>query len=165
MHTISTASMGAFTAKAIFSHNPLKSFYLLAGISCAVSIHFVWNLSVSFDFSWYLGLVLMAILISLFITYFLRQRTIERRIIVNELREECDEGIIPYHHLPILTSKMKDKKGWISEDIRNDYTNTAIKLAFRKNQLKKKLKDAGFFEKETAYYRNKLIELSNKDGK
>jgi RsiW-degrading membrane proteinase PrsW (M82 family) len=163
MHAISTASVGAFAAKAVYAPLSKRLPICLAGLVLATAIHFIWNLSISFEFSYYLGILFMSILISLFITYFLRQRTIERKIIINELKEECDEGIIPYHYLPILSSKMKDRKGWIDEKIRNEYSNAAIKLAFRKSQSKLTVKDPEFFRKEALFYKNRLIELTSLD--
>lgn len=160
MHTIATASAGAFFAKSLYSKFSGRRLFYLAGISSAILIHFIWNLSVSYESSFYLGLVLMIIFISLFIIYFLKQRTHERTIILTELRPECDEQIIPYHHLPILTSKMKDKKGWIDEKIRKEYIDSAIKLAFRKDQLKKVNKNFDFYEKEIIFYKNRLIEMA-----
>ena len=163
MHTISTATAGAFFAKSLYSGSSSKILFYTAGISLAILIHFIWNISVTYESSFYLGLVLMLILIGLFITYFLKQRTYERKIIINELKEECDEGIIPYHHLPILTSAMKDKKGWINEDIRKEYVESATKLAFRKDQLKKVNKDFDFYKKGIMFYKNRLIELAQND--
>ena len=159
MHTISTASFGAFVAKAIYSPRRYRIFYYTAGIILSISIHFIWNLSISFEFSYYLGLTYMALLISIFITYFLHQRSAERKIIIEELKQECDAGIIPYNHILILSSKLKDSKGWIKEEIRNEYVNSAIKLAFRKDQVKKMDRDVDFFKKEADFYRNRLIEL------
>ncbi len=163
MHTISTAAAGAFFAKTLYSGHIPKSLFYAAGISLAVLIHFIWNISVTYEGSFYLGLLLMLILTTLFIIYFSMQRTHERKIIVNELKEECDEGIIPYHYLPILTSAMKDKKGWISEKIRKDYVESATKLAFRKDQLKKVNKDFDFYKKGIMFYKNRLIELVQND--
>lgn len=161
MHTIATATVGAFTAKALFEKRHSKYLYFSAGLILAVFIHFIWNLSISFDFSYYFGIIFMVLLAGFFLTYFVMQITEERRVILRELKEECDSGLIPYHHLPILTSKMKDEKGWIDEKIRSSYSETAIKLAFRKHQLKITSGDSSFFEKEILLYKNRLLELSN----
>lgn len=160
MHTVASAAVGALVAKTIYNRSRMRIFFLFGGLILASFIHFIWNLSISFEFSYYLGLTFMFLLASLFIIYFRKQIAEERKIILNELKEECEEGLIPYHHLPILTSALKDKKGWVKEEIRTDYAETAIKLAYRKNQLKIGGKNSSFYEKEVAQYRTKLMELS-----
>lgn len=160
MHGISTGAFGACAAKARFTRQYPSFLYYFAGISIAVFIHFIWNLSVSFDISFIFGLIFLLLMVALFIIYFLKQRTAERKIIIAELQEECDKGIIPYHHIPILTSKLKDKKGWIKEEIRKEYSNTAIKLAFRKYQVKNTNKDFDFYKKGVNFYKTKLLEIT-----
>ena len=162
MHAVSTAAMGAFIAKALYSGKRPKILFYISGLFSAILIHFIWNLSVSFEFSFYLGIIFMSILIALFIIYFFRQKSIEKKIIITELQEECDTGLLPYHYLPIISSGNKDKKGWIDERIRNEYSNAAVKLALRKNQMKTSGRNLLFFEKEIEYYRNKIQELSGK---
>jgi RsiW-degrading membrane proteinase PrsW (M82 family) len=162
MHTIASATVGAFSAKALFEKGKLKYLLFTAGLSLAVFIHFIWNLSTSFEFSYYYGILFMLIIAGMFLTFFSFQVNEERKIIIRELKEECETGLIPYHYLPVLASKMKDEKGWIEEEIRNEYIEAAIKLAFRKNQLKKAVNDLHFFEKEVLFYKNRLLELSNK---
>ena len=60
----------------------------------------------------------------------------ERRIITSELLPECNAGLIPFSHLHILSSNLHFKHGWIDEHIRKPYCRYAIRLAFKKHELK-----------------------------
>ncbi len=160
MHTVASAAVGALVAKAIFNPSRKSVFFFFGGLILASFIHFIWNLSISFEYSYYLGILFMLILTVLFVVYFRKQIAEERKTILTELQEECEEGLIPYHHLPILSSGLKDKKGWVKEEIRTNYTETAIKLAYRKKQLKNSGNKSPFYQKEVAYYKSKLMELS-----
>ena len=58
----------------------------------------------------------------------------EKKIILTELKEESENGLIPESHLVILSSASRDRKGWLDEKIRKTYIKAATSLAFRKVQ-------------------------------
>ncbi len=86
----------------------------------------------------------------------------EKRIIKEELLEESDLNIIPRHHIEILTSSTRLKKGWINEQIRKEYIRSAIKLAFRKMQFKgNDPYKSEIYAGEINKYRERVIKLLN----
>lgn len=130
MHAIATATVGAFIAKSKFSS---KGHFVLPfiGFLLAMSFHVVWNLTLSFDFTYVIGILFMIFLISSFILIFKFSLRTENLIIANELSNEL---IIPKDHVNILSSKKKFGKHWINKTIRKDYVRFATLLAFRKFQ-------------------------------
>ena len=136
MHCVSTATLGAFLGLAKFKSTAIKIFYSFVGLIIAMTIHSIWNFSLSFKTIAPIGFLFIFISIIIFISTFVISLKSERKIIFNELKEEIKNGLIPESHLVILSSSQRERKGWLDERIRKDYIKAATTLAFRKVQLK-----------------------------
>ncbi|PKL81851.1 MAG: hypothetical protein CVV24_13175 [Ignavibacteriae bacterium HGW-Ignavibacteriae-3] len=136
MHCIATASVGVFLAIAKFSLLKRRKYLPFFGFMIAILIHFIWNSAVSFEETFLYGLIFMILLIYYFFSIFKFAIRNEKRIIETELSEESASGLIPEPHIKILSTHLRFRSGWIDESIRKLYTRFAIRLAFRKNQIK-----------------------------
>ncbi len=136
MHMISTATLGAFLAMAKFSLSRLRIILPVAGLILAMTIHFIWNSTVSFENYILFGFLFMIILISFFFSVFRLTINNEKKIIEKELEEESILNLIPRAHIKILSTHLRFRRGWIDERIRKLYISCTVKLAFRKNQIK-----------------------------
>lgn len=136
MHCVSTATFGAFLGYSKFMNKGKRIFYATLGLAIAIFIHAAWNSSVSFESTAPLGFMFLFITVLIFITVFMISVSHERKIIFNELSEEAAIGIIPSAHLAILSSSIREKAGWVPENIRKDYIKSATTLAFRKLQAR-----------------------------
>lgn len=134
MHCVSTATLGAFLGSAKFKSTNKKIFYAITGLFIAMSIHAIWNSAVSFENTAYLGFLFMLGSIMIFIFVYSLSIKREKKIILTELKEESENGLIPESHLWILSSASRDRKGWLDEKIRKTYIKAATSLAFRKVQ-------------------------------
>jgi protease PrsW len=163
MHGVSTATFGAFLGYAKFKDMRFKIFSAAAGLSVAVLIHALWNLSVSYESTAALGFIFLgASVIVMFIVFSLSIAG-EKKIIFNELSEEARNGIIPAEHLHILNSSRRNKFGWVDENIRKLYIMAATTLAFRKMQCRNSKGYRKYScEQEINYYRNYIQELLSK---
>jgi RsiW-degrading membrane proteinase PrsW (M82 family) len=160
MHCVATATFGAFLGYAKFKGIKHNLLFSLAGLLLAILIHFSWNFTVSYKSTAILGFLFMAITIIIFITIFSVSVLSERKIIFNELLPEADSGIIPRNHLAILSSKDRNKPGWIDESIRNPYIKAATTLAFRKMRMKySKGRSREFYENEINNYKQFIKNL------
>jgi RsiW-degrading membrane proteinase PrsW (M82 family) len=160
MHCVATATFGAFLGYAKFKGMSNKIIFPTAGLSIAILIHFSWNYSVSFQSTALLGFLFMSVTIVIFITIFSAAVFSEKRMIFNELLSEVEAGIIPSSHLQHLCSASRNSKGWIDENIRNDYLRASTILAFRKNQLKNSQGESRkFYEDEINNYREFIKNL------
>jgi protease PrsW len=155
MHSLATATFGAFLVYSKFITFPRKIFMPIAGLFCAMVIHFVWNITAVFGITIILGFLFLFFSLGIFITVFALSLKEERKIICNELIEEANNNLIPYEHLEIIKRKKQNTFGWIDEKIRNEYLKSLTKLAFRKFQLKN-TKDS---KKE--FYLNEIVLLRN----
>ena len=157
MHCMAIASFGAMLAISKFSTGIKKRLLPYFGLGIAMFIHFIWNFSVSFSNTYLLGLLFILIILSTFIIVFSYSLNNERKIISSELVDE-----VPPKHILILSSKLRDKKGWIAEPIRKKYIKNATKLAFRKMQsihFTKKKKE--YYDREIEILRKNIKELLN----
>jgi protease PrsW len=145
MHCISTATFGALLGLTKFSLNKFRSLYPVLGLLLAMFYHFLWNASVSFSNTFLYGFVFMILLILTFMGIFRLSLAHEKKIIIRELSEESENQILPIEHIPIISSPLRLRKGWIDERIRKQYFRTAIKLAFAKMQSKK---SDGYFHQQ-----------------
>ena len=162
MHGVSTATFGAMLGYSKFKPTKTKIFYTFIGLNAAIFIHFVWNISVSFESTALLGFLFLIFILSIFIVIFSISINREKKIIFTELQGEAKLGLIPEVHLNILNSNKRTKKGWIEENIRIPYTNAATILAFRKLQYKNSVgKSKIFYESEVEHYRNFIKNLLN----
>jgi RsiW-degrading membrane proteinase PrsW (M82 family) len=160
MHCVSTATLGAFFGYAKFKASSQRIFYGLVGLIIAILIHSIWNFSLNFEKIAPLGFLFLFISIIIFIITFSISLRGERKIIFTELKEECDNGLIPLNHLEILSSSKREQKGWLDEKIRKIYIKAATTLAFRKVQQRQsnglsKL----YYEKDIENYRNFISNL------
>ena len=160
MHCVSTATFGAFLGYAKFKSTAYKIFFPIIGILIAMFIHFSWNFTVSFKSTAPLGFLFMAITIIIFIAIFFASVVGERKIIISELLPEVEAGLIPQDHLRILSSTLRNNKGWIDESIRKLYIKAATSLAFRKMQQKEsKGLSRDYYEGEVNNYRQFIKNL------
>lgn len=136
MHCIATATFGAFLGFAKFKKRFMKILFAIVGLLIAMIIHSAWNSFVSFESTVMLGLIFMTITILIFILVFTLSISSERKIIFSELFEETQNDLIPAKHLGILNTSQRNQPGWVDESIRKIYISSAIRLAFKKIQLR-----------------------------
>lgn len=154
MHCVSTGTLGAFLGYAKFKPRIVKFTLPIVGLGAAMFIHFLWNLSVSFESTAILGFLFMIFTIAVFITVFSISLMGERKIIFRELLPETESGLIPQSHLLILNSGKRNKLGWIDESIRKLYISAAITLAFRKMQARNSSGvSRNYYEQDIEHYR------------
>jgi RsiW-degrading membrane proteinase PrsW (M82 family) len=164
MHCIATASLGALLGIAKFSLGKKKFILPIAGLFIAIFIHFLWNLSVSFESTYLFGFLFMIFAIIFFIVLFKVSINNEKRIIFDELEEESISYLIPKDHLKILSSDKRNRKDWINEKIRKKYIKAATKLAFRKFQFKNSSgRKKDFYRSEVEKCRSLITELNISD--
>lgn len=155
MHGVSTATLGAFLGYAKFKDFNYKLLSAAAGLSIAIFIHFMWNLSVSYEDTTLIGFIFLGSSVIIMIVVFSLSVAGEKKIIYNELAEEVKNGIIPADHLLILNSSRRERFGWVDENIRKLYIIAATTLAFRKMQCKNSNgKQKSFCLQEIEYYRS-----------
>lgn len=160
MHCISTASLGTFLAVAKFGKGWTKASAPIIGFFIAVTIHFIWNFTVSFRITLLLGVLFIMFAVTAFITVFLMSVYNERRIILKELDEEVKANLLPEGHLSIVASRQRYEKGWIDEAVRKDYVKALIRLAFRKMQFRQTSgKEKEYYAAEIELYRSYIRDL------
>lgn len=160
MHCVSTASLGTFLAIAKFGKVWTKISAPAMGFFIAVTIHFIWNFTVSFRITLLLGILFIMFAVTAFITVLLLSVYNERKIILKELDEEVKTNLLPEEHLRIVASGERYLKGWIDENIRKDYVKALIRLAFRKMQFRNTIgKDKEFYAGEIELYRSYIRDL------
>lgn len=145
MHCIATATFGAFLALAKFSLSKVRSILPVIGLLLAMFFHFMWNTSVSFPNTFLYGFLFMIILIFVFFAIFRLSIRYEKKIIIKELNEESNFDILPKEHIPIISSHLRLRKGWVDERIRKAYFRAAIKLAYAKVKSRK---SDGYFQQQ-----------------
>ncbi len=154
MHCVSTGTLGAFLGYAKFKPKIIKLTFPVLGLAAAMFIHFLWNLSVSFESTAILGFLFMIVTIAIFITVFSISIMGEKKIIFRELLPETETGLIPQGHLDILNSSKRNKLGWIDESIRKLYISAATTLAFRKMQARNSSGlSKNYYEQDIEHYR------------
>lgn len=160
MHCVSTGTLGAFLGYAKFKPKIIKMTFPVLGLAIAMFIHFLWNLSVSFNSTAILGFLFMTVTIAIFITVFSISLLSERKIIYSELLPETKTGLIPQEHLLILNSNKRNKLGWIDESIRKLYIRAATTLAFRKMQARNSSGvSKNYYDEDIEHYRNFIRNL------
>jgi len=139
LHCCTQATFGAAIGYAKFRGVGTKLIIIPLGLATAMFIHFMWNLTVSFNQTALLGFLFMIIVIITVFIIFQFGVYHEGKMIQRELKDESETtGYIPKEHLAYLpfTSK-RFKKGWLNPSIdQKTYVKTAVRLAFRKNQVK-----------------------------
>ncbi|PIX93672.1 MAG: hypothetical protein COZ25_09480 [Ignavibacteria bacterium CG_4_10_14_3_um_filter_37_18] len=162
MHCVATASFGAFLGYAKFKPLIFKIILPPLGLALAMFIHFAWNFSVSFSHTSILGFLFLSGSILIFIASFKLAVASDAKIIFRELYDEAEHDVLPFEHVPILSSIQREQKGWVDERIRKSYIKIATALAFRKMQLKNSTgKNKISYEDEVTFYRSELMQLLN----
>ncbi|HCA43054.1 MAG TPA: hypothetical protein DEP28_07355 [Bacteroidetes bacterium] len=138
MHCLAQASFGAFLGYAKFKPLIFKFILIPAGYLLAVFLHFVWNLTVSFEESYFIGFAFLIIYFFALLAVFQIALYLESKTIHKELLDETINGVIPEDHinyLPYVTKRFK--KGWLPAGVnQKEYVKLSIKLALRKYQHK-----------------------------
>ena len=137
MHAISTGTFGAVLGIAKYSNSFVRIFFPIFALIFSMLIHFFWNASVIFNGAYFYGFLFMIVLTVLFLGVIRLSIYNEKKIIERELMEEVELGIIPPNYLPILSTRLRLRKGWMDEQTRKIYFRTAIHLAFSKMKYKK----------------------------
>ncbi|MCW8848924.1 MAG: PrsW family intramembrane metalloprotease [Melioribacteraceae bacterium] len=136
MHGIATATVGAFLAKAKFSLSANRKKYPIIGLVLAMFFHATWNFSLTFEFTYMIGILFMVILISSFFIIFYSSLRNENNIIQNELdSEQLFLNQIYLDNSNPMTLKYL-VKSFNTNSQRKLLLNFATKLAFRKLQAK-----------------------------
>lgn len=160
MHAIATATVGAFLAKAKFTLSSKKYIYPIIGILLAMFFHATWNFSLTFEFTYYLGLIFMVFLITSFFIIFNSSLKNEEEIISIGLSDE--DYFLEYHPIKAGTkNSLKNlSKKFIEGTARREYISFATKLAFRKFQARNSeglRKD--LYKEDIEYCRDKIKNL------
>jgi RsiW-degrading membrane proteinase PrsW (M82 family) len=160
MHGIATATVGAFLAKAKFTLSSSKYLYLFWGLCLAIFFHATWNLSLSFEFTYLLGIAFMIFLIAAFLIIFNFSIKNEQRIISAELANETNLLISESINKALEKNLLK---GIAKRIIIKKHANFTTKLAFRKFQARNSEGiQKEFYLSEIDLYRKKIYELINK---
>ncbi len=163
LHCCTQAVFGAAIGYAKFRGFGIKLFIIPIGLAVAMFMHFMWNLTVSFNSTALIGFAFMILSVIIIFTVFQFGVYHEGKIILKELTDESNTtGYIPKEHLLHLpfTSK-RYKKGWLTPGInQKDYVKSAVKLAIRKNQVKNmKPAKSTVYVKEIETLRGKVYTL------
>jgi len=158
MHAISTATFGAFLAKSKFTITNVKFIYPVIGLLLAMSIHFIWNFTLTYEYTFLIGMIFMLFLIATFILVFRFSLKSEQKLIFEELKNELGN----------FGQQVYDGKkfNFISNDkIQNKlFQNFATKLAFRKFQSRNSLGiQQENYLADVKYFRNQIKNLLNKN--
>jgi hypothetical protein len=163
LHLCTQAVFGAAIGFAKFRGLFAKLTIIPLGLGIAIFMHFMWNLTVSFNSTALIGFAFMIISVIIIFVVFQFGVHNEGKIILRELTDESNTtGYIPKEHLAYLpfTSK-RNKKGWLANHINHkDYVRTAVKLAIRKNQSKNiKPGKQSFYVRDVDILRTRIYSL------
>lgn len=163
LHCCCQAVFGAAIGYAKFKGMFAKMTIIPLGLGLAMFMHFMWNLTVSFNSTALIGFAFMIMSVIIIFVVFQFAVHNEGKIILRELTDEANTtGYIPKEHLSHLpyTSK-RGKKGWLANHINHkDYVKTAIKLAIRKNQTKTlKSNKQAVYQREVDALRNRIYTM------
>jgi RsiW-degrading membrane proteinase PrsW (M82 family) len=138
LHCCTQATLGAAIGYAKFRSPLAKLIIIPLGLATAMFMHFMWNLTVSFESTAFIGFVFIFIAVIIIFTVFQFGVYQEGRIIQRELSEETNYGIIPKEHLKYIPyTTRRYKKGWLTGRInQREYVKAATKLALRKHQYR-----------------------------
>lgn len=154
MHAMATASFGALLSMSKYDRNNNRKLLIVVGFISAISIHFIWNFSMSFSYTFLFGLFFMVIIFVLFIFVFNYSLNFEKRIIKEKLEE-----IVPKELLQILMSTFRNRKGWFEESLRREFIFASINLAFRKHELDIDQEKSEFYNSEITILEKRVTEL------
>jgi RsiW-degrading membrane proteinase PrsW (M82 family) len=162
LHCCTQAIFGATIGFAKFRGLTAKFTIIPLGLGLAMFMHFIWNLTVSFESTAIIGFLFMIIAaIIIFITFQFGVYH-DGKIILKELNEESGYGIIPKEHLKYLPyTSRRFKHGWLQGKInQKEYVKTATKLALRKHQVRTmKSASRASYLREIELLRNKITSM------
>ncbi|MGB9696162.1 MAG: PrsW family intramembrane metalloprotease [Ignavibacteria bacterium] len=163
MHCLSQATFGAFVGFAFLRSTGQKFLLIVAGYLIAVFIHFLWNVTVSFEETTILGMLFLALYLIVILGLFQLALYLEGKTIFRELSEEASLGTIPQTHLNYIPFVHRRKKrNWCPTGINQSYyIKTSIKLALVKYKFRNcrngNLKNRFSQEIEMLRYRIKMM--------
>ena len=139
LHCCTQATFGAAIGFAKFRGWGIKLMVIPLGLMTAMFMHFLWNLTVSFDSTALIGFAFMIFCVLTIFTVFQLGVYHEGKTILRELTDESNNGVIPAEHLRYIPyTSRRFKKGWLQGKInQKDYVKTATRLALRKYQVRK----------------------------
>lgn len=138
LHCCTQAVLGAAIGYAKFRGMLAKFTIIPIGFGIAMFMHFMWNLTVSFESTAIIGFVFMILSVIIIFTIFQFGVYHDGKIIMRELNEESVKGTIPAEHLKYLPyTSRRYKRGWLQGKInQKEYVKTATRLALRKHQAR-----------------------------
>jgi len=154
MHGLSTASLGALISVSKYSRKREEKILVIAGLTIAIAIHFIWNFSVSFSNTFLFGLFFILLIVGIFIAVFIFSLKFEKQIIKDKL-----SGEIPERYIAILTSALRNRQGWFAEEFRKEFITTSVNLAFRKHELELSKKKMEIYKDDIEELRIRVLEL------
>lgn len=138
MHAMATGVFGAFMGLTKFGAPARRIPLRLLGMLLAIGMHVLWNVSVSINNPAMAGLGSIFIVLSVIVIVMVVQLALlaENRLLIRELTDESEHGLIPATHLQYLPYTNKRKLvGWLSPVVdRKRYVQAATRLAFRRFQ-------------------------------
>ena len=156
MHGLATATVGGMMSLAKFSTPFRKSMAAILGLLLAMFIHFIWNFSVSYSDTIFIGISFMLFILIVFVLVYYFSLKFENKIISNELKNE-----IPQHLLSFITSSKKTKNEWFVHPYQKEFKQKAILLAFRKHEVDISDKNRELYEQEIEELRLEISQLLN----
>jgi len=159
MHSLATATVGGLMSLAKYSSKSKFITLTSLGLLIAMSIHFIWNLSVSFTQTSIWGILFMVLIILFFALTYYQSIQFENKTIRKELVNEIPENLLLH-----LTSEYKFKNDWFIKSKKNTFIKKSILLAFRKHQVEISVKNRELYMKEIEQLRleiSELIEINN----
>jgi len=170
IHALATSIFGGALGAARLSPSWLRRFLLTwAGFAGAVVVHTGWNLAVARlrifgPAGAHLGLVLGTVFLLevSFVGVFLLATLMDHRVLLRELREEVELGVVPSWVAEVIPYYRRRIRGawWPSRRERTVLCRLLTRLAFRKNALRNVVEDerhmAGL---EVVHLRQRLREM------
>lgn len=146
LHASATGLWGLMIGYSHFFKGVQKFFIILNGYLLAMMTHGLWNFLASFvrhfaeDFpivEILMRLEVFVIFACLFLIFLLSVKK-ESGVIVAELCEEAEKGVIPYAHVEFFASLVRHRRRHkLPQQIRpNDYARLGVTLAFRKQRYR-----------------------------
>jgi protease PrsW len=164
LHCCTQATFGAAIGFAKFRGPLAKLTIIPLGLGVAMFMHFMWNLTVSFQSTALIGFLFMIMTVIVIFVVFQYGVYHEGKIILRELTDEANTtGYIPKEHLVYLpfTSK-RFKHGWLPSGVnQRDYVKSAVRLALRKDQVKRlKGNKQVMYQREIDTLRGKIYQIN-----
>jgi RsiW-degrading membrane proteinase PrsW (M82 family) len=162
LHCCTQATLGAAIGFAKFRGWGVKLTIVPLGLATAMFMHFTWNLTVSFQSTAIIGFIFMILAVFIILILFQLGVYHDGKVILRELTDESNKGLIPKEHLRYIPyTSRRYKHGWLPSNInQKDYVKTATRLAMRKNQLRTMTSGAKIsYQREVDLLRNKIYSM------